>query len=116
MISSSSGIRLATFQAETLGTRILGTRVLLQTFGSGKTLEQMALDLRRELRTATHAFQALDEPAALLGIDDVHVFRADGAAIGFLQSVDDFAQSGLAVDHGRSPVRNTVSRSASVRP
>ncbi len=92
---------LATFQAETLGTRILGTQVLLQTFGSGKTLEQMALDLRRKLRTATHAFQALDEPAALLGIDDVHVFRADGAAIGFLQSVDDFAQSGLAVDHGQ---------------
>ncbi len=90
---------LATFETETLGARILGTQVLFQAFGGGQPLEQMALDLRREVRTATHAFQALNEPAALLGIDNVHVLGADGAAIGFLQRLQDFAQSGLAVDH-----------------
>ncbi|MNN10561.1 hypothetical protein D3C81_1234880 [compost metagenome] len=52
----------------------------------------MALGFDGELRTTTHAFQALGEPVALLGIDDVGEFRADGAAVGSLQAIANFAQ------------------------
>ncbi|MCY1447070.1 hypothetical protein D9M71_636730 [compost metagenome] len=82
---------LATFQAETLGARVLGAQVLFQAFCGGNALEQVALDVGGVGRTATHALQALLEPAALLGVGDVGVFGANGAAICLLQSVEDFA-------------------------
>ena len=92
---------LATFQAETLGTRILGTQVLFQAFGSGKTLEQMALDLRRELRTATHAFKRWTNQLRCSGSTMCMYSAPMVRAQVSLQSVDDFAQSGLAADHGQ---------------
>lgn len=85
----------AAFQTETLGARVLGAQVLLQAFGRGQALEQVRTRLGGEAGTATHAFQALEEPLALLGIDDVHELGAEGTAIGALQAVDDFTQGRL---------------------
>ncbi|MCY1421492.1 hypothetical protein D9M71_371500 [compost metagenome] len=86
---------LATFKAETLGARVFGAQVLFQAFGSGQALQQVALDFRRERRTATHAFQALLEPLALLGIDDVGELGTDGAAIRLVEGLLNLAQSSL---------------------
>ncbi len=55
----------------------------------------MGADFRGILRAATDAFQALQEPAALLGIDDVHELRTDRAAICLLQRIPDFTESCL---------------------
>ncbi|MND94386.1 hypothetical protein D3C80_866020 [compost metagenome] len=85
----------ATLQAETLGARVLGAQVLFQAFGSGQALEQVALHFRGERRTAAHAFQALLEPLALLGIDDVGELGADGAAIRLVEGLLNLAQSSL---------------------
>ena len=82
---------LATLQAETLGARVFGTQVLFQAFGSGDALEHMRLHLGRKLRTTAHAFQALGEPVALAGIDDVGELGTDGATICLLQRIADFA-------------------------
>ncbi len=84
---------LATFQAETLGARVLGAQVLFQALGGGQTLQQVGADFRGILRAATDAFQALQEPAALFGIDDVHELCTDRAAICLLQRIPDFAES-----------------------
>ena len=88
---------LATFQTEALGTGVLGTQVFFQTFGCGQTLEQMTLYFGRELRATTNAFQALLEPAALLGIDDMGEFSTDGVTIGMLQCLMNFAQARLCL-------------------
>ncbi len=81
----------ATFKAETLGAWVLGAQVFLQTFACGDALEQVGLHVGGEFRTATHAFQALLEPAALLGIDDVGELGANGATICLLERIEDVA-------------------------
>ncbi|MCY1505896.1 hypothetical protein D9M68_401240 [compost metagenome] len=86
---------LAAFQAETLGARVFGAQVLFQALGRGQALEQVGTRFGGILRTATHALQALGEPVALLGVDDVHELGADAAAIGLLEGVEDFAQGRL---------------------
>ncbi len=83
---------LATFQAKTLGTRILGTQVFFQAFSGGEALEQMATHFGGKRRAAAHALQTLLEPLALLGIDNVGELGADGAAVGLLQGFLDFTQ------------------------
>ncbi len=88
---------LATFQTKTLGPRILGTQILFQTFGGGQALEQVALDFRRESRTTTNAFQTLHEPVALLRIDDVREFGANGATVCLLQRLMNFTQRCLVL-------------------
>ncbi|MCY1411243.1 hypothetical protein D9M71_266250 [compost metagenome] len=85
----------AAFQAETLGARVFGAQVLFQALGRGQALEQVGTRFGGILRTATHALQALGEPVALLGVDDVHELGADAAAIGLLEGVEDFAQGRL---------------------
>ena len=82
---------LATLQTETLGARVLGAQVFFQAFGSGDALEHMRLHLGRKLRTTAHAFQALGEPVALTGVDDVGELGTDGATICLLQRIADFA-------------------------
>jgi len=81
----------AALETETLGARILGAQVLLETFTGGHALEQVRLHVDRELRTAAHAFQTLLEPAALLGIDDVGELGANGATICLLERLEDLA-------------------------
>ncbi|MNZ44518.1 hypothetical protein D3C78_621510 [compost metagenome] len=86
---------LAAFQTEALGARVFGTQVLLQALGRSQTLEQVRARFSGEVRTATHAFQTLGEPVALLGIDDMHELGANAAAVGAFQAVDDLAQGRL---------------------
>ena len=81
----------AAFQAETLGARVFGAQVFFQAFGSGYALKQVATHIGGQHRTATHAFQAMLEPVALLGIGDMRKFSADGAAICLLQRFVNFA-------------------------
>src|SRR5690606_22804015 len=69
------------FETKTLGTRVLGAQVFLQAFSCSQTLEQVALNVSREGRTTTYAFQTLGKPVALLGINDVVEFGTNGAAI-----------------------------------
>ena len=68
---------------------------VLAESGGSDALEQVALDVRGIRWTATHAFQTLLEPAALLGIDNVGELGTDGAAICLLQRIANFAQSSL---------------------
>lgn len=82
---------LAAFKAETLGARVFGAQVLFQALTGGHALEQVGLHVSGKLRTAAHAFQALLEPAALLGIDDVGEFGANGATICLLECIEDVA-------------------------
>ena len=84
---------LATFNAEALGAWILGAQILLQTFSSSQALKQVTLGVRAQLGLAAHAFDTLLEPAALGGIDDVHVLDTEVRAVGHLQCVEDFTQS-----------------------
>ena len=81
----------AAFQAETLGAWVFGAQVFFEAFGRGHTLQQVAAHIGGQYRTATHAFQAVLEPLALLGISDVREFSADGAAICLLQRFVNFA-------------------------
>src|SRR5690606_20247530 len=71
-----------------------------QALGSGQALKQMAFDFRRELWTPAYAFQALDKPVALFGIDDMGELRTDGAAVGLLQRLVNFTQGCLIASHG----------------
>ncbi len=82
---------LAALETETLGAWVLGAQVLLKAFTSGHALKQVGLHVSGKLRTAAHAFQALLEPAALLGIDDVGELGADGATICLLERLEDLA-------------------------
>ncbi len=81
----------AALEAETLGARVLGAQVFLKAFTGGHALEQVGLHVSGKLRTAAHAFQALLEPAALLGIDDVGELGANGATICLLERLEDLA-------------------------
>src|SRR5690606_37987079 len=83
------------FETKTLGTRVLGAQVFLQAFSCSQTLEQVALNVSREGRTTTYAFQTLGKPVALLGINDVVEFGTNGAAIRLLQGLVNFPQSCL---------------------
>src|SRR5690606_24480403 len=85
----------AAFQTKTLGARVFGAKVFFQSFTSGKTLKDVLFNFPGESRLAAYAFQTLLEPATLFGINNVRKFRTNGAAIGFLQSLLNFTQSGL---------------------
>ena len=84
--------RLATFQAEALGTRVLGGQVIFQTFRSRQAFQYVLAHVIAELGRAAYRFETTLQPALLFGIHDVHDFAADGAAVGLLQRLDDLAQ------------------------
>ncbi len=84
--------RLATFQAEALGTRVLGGQVIFQAFRSRQAFQYVLAHVIAELGRAAYRFETTLQPALLFGIHDVHDFAADGAAVGLLQRIDDLAQ------------------------
>src|SRR5690606_33924877 len=92
---------LTALQTETLGAWILGAQVLFQTLGSGQTLKQMASDFGGEARTPTDAFQALDKPVALLGIDDMGELGTDGATVSLLQRLVNLTQGCFVPANGQ---------------
>jgi hypothetical protein len=66
--------------------------ILLESLGGGQHGQQPASIGAVELRRRPITLQALLDPALLLGIGDVHVLRADRAAIDLLDHRDDIAQ------------------------
>ena len=81
-----------TFQTETLNTGITGTEILLETFSSGESFKDMTPGFGFVFRMGAHGLHSLLEPAFNPRIDNVHVFRADAAAIGLFQTFDNIAQ------------------------
>lgn len=65
-------------------------RIAAVLLRGGDALEHVRLHFSGKLRTTTHAFQALGEPVALAGIDDVHELGTDGATICLLQCAENF--------------------------
>ena len=85
----------AAFQAESFRAGKLVLQVAFESFSGGETLEDHALHVVTVLRVTPHAFQPLLHPQLFGRIDDVHVFRADTAAVGVFQRRDDIAQRRL---------------------
>jgi len=67
-------------------------QVTLEAFRGGQPLQDHCLLFRGVTRPRAHGLETLLHPELLAGIDDVHVFGADGAAIGLLQRLDQFAE------------------------
>ena len=83
------------FQRETLLAHVLGVQVALKPLGRGDPLEDMSLLFDRVARLAAHALEAFLPPALLGWVRDVHVLRADGAAVGVAQRLQDLPQGHL---------------------
>ena len=114
-ISSSSGIvGLAALEAEPLLPDELGLQEGLERLG----LVELAQDPQLLLagRLGVRPLDALLDPAALLGVLDVHVLDADGAAVGVAQHAEDVAQLHDRRLPAKPPVANSRSRSHRVRP
>ena len=94
---------LATFQRETLLADVFGMQKALQAFGSCQAIQNALFSLGTEVGLAADAFEFLLPPAFLVLVGGIHEFGADGAAIGFVQRVEQltqrhffFAEEGIA--------------------
>ena len=83
---------LAALEREALLADVLGVQVALEALGRGERVEDVDLLLGAEARLAADRLQALLPPALLGRLGDVHELRADGAAVGFAQRLQDLAQ------------------------
>ena len=83
---------VATLQREALRPREFGAEVALQTFRGGQFAEEAFFLFRGKARFAGYRFNALLDPAFFFGRGDMHVFRADGAAVGLLEGGNQLAQ------------------------
>ncbi len=106
--------RLAALEGEPLLADVLGLQERLERLGGVEPAQDAQL-----LRAVGLRVRALDprlDPLALLGVLDVHVLDADGAAVGVAQDAEDVAQPGerRAAEARRSA--NSRSRSHSVSP
>ena len=88
--SSAGTVELGAVEAEALGAGIFHVDEALEDLGLHQLLEDGFFAFGREAHLA--AFDAILDPGALGRIGDVHVLRADGAAIGPLQDVEDLPQ------------------------
>src|SRR3569833_2112027 len=82
--------RLAALEREALLPDELGLQERLERLGRVEPAEDMLLLLA--VRLARRDLDARLDPGALLGILDVHVLDADGAAVGVAQHAEDVAQ------------------------
>ena len=82
--------RLGALEPEALLAHVLGGEELLEGLGRVEPLEDVALVVGVEL--GDDALDLLLDPALLLGVLDVHVLDADGAAVGVAQHVEDVAE------------------------
>ena len=83
---------LPAFQREALGADVLAVEEGLQRLRVGQPLEDAQLLLAGEPRLVPRRLHLLLEPAADGGVLAVHVFGADGAAVGPLEARDHLAQ------------------------
>ena len=82
--------RLAALEAEPLLADVLGLQERLERLGGVEPAEDVLLLLAVGLLVLD--LDPLLEPLALLGVGDVHVLHADGAAVGVAQHAEDVAQ------------------------
>ena len=85
--------RLGALEAEPLGADVLGGEELLERLGRVQALEDAALGVLVE--RGVGAFDLGLDPALLLGVLDVHVLDADGAAVGVAQHAEEVAERHL---------------------
>ena len=101
--------RLAAFQRETFLPDILGVQIALQRLCRGQPFEDAAsLRVHRITGSSAHAFQTVLYPAFLRHVADVHVFRADAAAIGLAQQLQYLAQGHARATHQRTGLERGV--------
>src|ERR1044072_8689082 len=86
--------RLAAVEAEAFGAGELGVAELLEALGLDQLVEDGALALAGESDLLVGAFDALLDPAFLVGVRDVHELDAERFAVGALTDRDDLAQRG----------------------
>ena len=86
--------RFRAFEAEALGAREARVQVPLQPFGGAQAVEDVEPRFGGKSRRAVRGFEAFAHPKLLLGVRDVHVFGAEGAAVDALQGRHDVAQRG----------------------
>ena len=96
------------FAGKTFLADVAGMQVLLQPFGCGQTFENMTLVFRSETGLRADGFQPVLQPALLFHIGNVHVFNADAAAVGLLQSVQNFPQGGVFRANQRTGMEHLV--------
>ncbi len=80
------------FQREAFRPREFGAEVAFQPFCSGQFTEEALFLCRGEARFTGYRFNTLLDPAFFLSRGDMHVFRADGAAVGLLEGGNQVAQ------------------------
>ena len=98
---------LAAFQRKAFLAYIFGVQKALQALGGGQALQHALFLIGIELGVGAHALQFLLPPALLALIGDVHVFGADGAAIGFAQSIEQLAQRhGVLAEEGVADIEH----------
>ena len=96
--------RLGSFEPEALLPDVARVQEALEHLGRVQAVEDVALLVEVERGRLT--FDVLLDPALLLGILDVHVLDAQGAAVGVAQDVEDLVEgghvaAGQAVGHER---------------
>ena len=82
--------RLRPFEAEALLAHVPGVEEPLEGLGRVEPVEDVAL--LDGVERGGHALDVLLDPPLLLGVLDVHVLDAEGAAVGVAQEVEGLAQ------------------------
>jgi hypothetical protein len=90
---------LAAVEPEALGAEEFEPAEFFEDLGLDQLVEDCLLAFRREGDLLVAALDPLLQPQALLGIVDVHVFVADGAAIGAPAELDDLPRAGRFETH-----------------
>ena len=92
--------RFGTIHAKAFGAGIFLMQIAFKFFGIDQTFINRLLTLDGEISTVADGFDTFLNPGFLRRILNVHEFDADGAAIGFAQHFDDFAQGcGFQTQH-----------------
>src|SRR4051794_4638747 len=86
---------LSSVETETLGSNVFASEELLPLLRVDHLCENRLLALRGEADLGVLALHPVLEEAALLEVVDVHVFKADVAAVVSLQDPDDLAYGSL---------------------
>ena len=85
------------FEAEPLGSRVLGVEILLQALGGRQPLQHNALLLRVQRGVRSRRFHAPAYPQLFRSVGDVHVLDADRGAVGAFERIHDVAQARRAL-------------------
>ena len=100
------------FKSKPFGTRIFFAQIELESFGGKDSIKQPSFGAMAIVRLGPRALHAFLHPGQLLLVGDMHVFRANGSAVGFFQRCHDFGQGRLRLTHSQ---RTNLEASISIR-